>query len=383
MTKNHAWIFGRLIIVILTVLAFLWVTAWIFSISYPFWVAALLVWMFYPLVRFIRSKVHLPNGLAVLLVLLISLAVLIGAITGLVFLIIFGIKRISEFIPHWVQTTAAQIQDFFNESVFPIWQKLIGAMDLLTLEQQATLQDGIASLGTRLADTLTQIGHALADGLTHLFIIVPTFFLAFLFIFIAFYFIGKDWEIIFKKIYAFTPASVMEKAQAFKNILRYRVFGFIRAQFILMFIASLIVFIGLAILRADHALTIAMIVGIAEILPYFGSGTILIPWFLYLFFTGDISMGIGLAIVYGVTVAVRQMLEPKILSSSMNLNAIAVLISLFAGLKLFGVVGVFLGPLILVIFVIFIDIGVVRDLADFVKYGFKEDENIRKDGNKH
>ena len=383
MTKNHAWIFGRLIIVILTVLAFLWVTAWVFSISYPFWVAALPVWMFYPLVRFIRSKIHLPNGLAVLLVLLISLAVLFGAITGLVFLIIFGIKRISEFIPHWVQNTAVQIQDFFNESVFPIWQKLSGAMDLLTPEQQATLQDGIASLGTRLADTLTQIGHGLADGLTHLFIIVPTFFLAFLFIFIAFYFIGKDWENIFKQIYAFTPAPVMEKAQAFKNILRYRVFGFIRAQFILMFIVSLIVFIGLAILRTDHALTIAMIVGIAEILPYFGSGTILIPWFLYLFFTGDISMGIGLAIVYGVTVAVRQMLEPKILSSSMNLNAIAVLISLFAGLKLFGVVGVFLGPLILVIFVILIDIGVVRDLADFVKYGFKEDENIRKDGDKH
>jgi len=380
MTKNHAWIFGRLIIVILTVLAFLWVTAWVFSISYPFWVAALLVWMFYPLVRFIRSKIHLPNGLAVLLVLLISLAVLFGAITGLVFLIIFGIKRISEFIPHWVQNTAVQIQDFFNESVFPIWQKLSGAMDLLTPEQQATLQDGIASLGTRLADTLTQIGHGLADGLTHLFIIVPTFFLAFLFIFIAFYFIGKDWENIFKQIYAFTPAPVMEKAQAFKNILRYRVFGFIRAQFILMFIVSLIVFIGLAILRTDHALTIAMIVGIAEILPYFGSGTILIPWFLYLFFTGDISMGIGLAIVYGVTVAVRQMLEPKILSSSMNLNALAVLISLFAGLKLFGVVGVFLGPLILVIFVIFIDIGVVKDLADFVKYGFKEDENIRNTG---
>jgi len=380
MTKNHAWIFGRLIIVILTVLAFLWVTAWVFSISYPFWVAALLVWMFYPLVRFIRSKIHLPNGLAVLLVLLISLAVLFGAITGLVFLIIFGIKRISEFIPHWVQNTAVQIQDFFNESVFPIWQKLSGAMDLLTPEQQATLQDGIASLGTRLADTLTQIGHGLADGLTHLFIIVPTFFLAFLFIFIAFYFIGKDWENIFQQIYAFTPAPVMEKAQAFKNILRYRVFGFIRAQFILMFIVSLIVFIGLAILRTDHALTIAMIVGIAEILPYFGSGTILIPWFLYLFFTGDISMGIGLAIVYGVTVAVRQMLEPKILSSSMNLNALAVLISLFAGLKLFGVVGVFLGPLILVIFVIFIDIGVVKDLADFVKYGFKEDENIRNTG---
>src|SRR5690625_7815479 len=112
--------------------------------------------MFYSLVLLIRSKVHLPNGLAVLLVLLISLAVLIGAITGLVFLIIFGIKRISELIPQWVQTTAAQIQDFFNESAFPIWQTLIGSMCRLTLAPQSTLHDDIASLGTRVAAALTQ-----------------------------------------------------------------------------------------------------------------------------------------------------------------------------------------------------------------------------------
>jgi sporulation integral membrane protein YtvI len=309
-----------------------------------------------------------------LVVLIVSLAALAGAITGLVFLIIFGIRRISEFIPQWIQTTAAQVQDFFNDSIFPIWQKLSGALDMFTPAQQATLQDGIASLGTRAAETLTEIGHRLADGLTHLFIIVPTFLLAFLFIFIAFYFIGKDWDRIFTRVHASIPASVMAKAATFKNILRYRVFGFIRAQFILMFIVSLIVLVGLMILRTDHALTIAMIVGIAEILPYLGSGTILIPWFLYMFFTGDISMGIGLAIVYGVTVAVRQALEPKILSSSMNLNTLAVLISLFAGLKVFGIVGVFLGPLVLVIIVIFIDIGVAADLANFIRYGFKADD---------
>src|SRR5690625_7971514 len=105
MTENHAWIFGSLIIVILTVLAFFWVTAWVFSISYPFWVAALLVWMFYPLVRFVRSKVYLPNGLAVLLVSFISLSVLIVEFIGMVYLMNFGIRRISEFILPCLLTT--------------------------------------------------------------------------------------------------------------------------------------------------------------------------------------------------------------------------------------------------------------------------------------
>ncbi|RKL66178.1 sporulation integral membrane protein YtvI [Salipaludibacillus neizhouensis] len=378
MTKTHGWIFARLLLVIIIILSVLWFTGWLFTISYPFWIAALLVWMFHPLIRLLRAKVNFPNGLAVLVALLLGLSTLFGAITGLVFLIIFGVRRISDFIPNWIQTTATQVQEVFNESIFPIWQQLTGVIDELTPEQQATLQDGIATLGTRLASTLADYGQQLADGLTQLIIIVPSFLLAFFFIFIAFYFIGKDWEKLFRKVYDITPAPLIKKSKAFRNMLQYRVFGFLRAQVILMIIASILVFIGLAILRVEHALTIAMIVGIAEILPYLGSGTILIPWFLYMFFTGDISMGIGLAIVYGVTIGIRQAIEPKILSSSMNLNALAVLVSLFVGFQIFGILGVFLGPLILVILVIFKDIGLADDVSNFVKHGFKEDPTPKK-----
>lgn len=156
---------------------------------------------------------------------------------------------------------------------------------------------------------------------------------------------------------------------------KYRVLGFLRAQIILMAIASIVVFTGLTILRIDQAFTLALIVGVAEILPYLGSGTILIPWFIFLFLTGNISLGIGIAVVYGVTVAIRQSIEPKILSSSMNLNALSVLISLFIGYQLFGVVGVFLGPFILVLLVILKDVGVFHSLGHFVRDGWKQEED--------
>ncbi|WP_280770240.1 sporulation integral membrane protein YtvI [Salipaludibacillus daqingensis] len=378
MTKKHAWIFTRLLLVIVVILSLIWIIGWLFTVSYPFWIAALLVWMFYPLIRFFKNKAHLPNSLAVLVTLLLGISTLVGAITGIVFLIMFGVRRISDFVPQWIQTTAFQMQHFFNESIFPIWQKVTGAMDSLTPEQQATLQDGIATLGSRLAENLTDIGQGLADGLAHVLIIVPTFLIVFLFVFIAFYFIGKDWERIFKRIYLTTPAPVLKKAKAFKTMFQFRVIGFVQAQLILMFVASIVVLIGLAILRVEYALTIAMIIGIAEILPYLGSGTILIPWFIYMFFTGNISMGIGLAIVYGVTVGIRQSIEPKILSSSMNLNALAVLLSLFIGFQIFGIVGVFLGPLILVVLVIFKDIGVGHELFVFIRDGFKHDDPPNK-----
>ncbi|WP_078577622.1 sporulation integral membrane protein YtvI [Salipaludibacillus agaradhaerens] len=373
MTKRHAWIFARLLMTVLISLFFFWLLGWLFKISYPFWIAATLVWMFYPLIRLLRDKIKLPNTLSVIIALLLGLSTLIGAITGVVFLIIFGVRRISDFVPEWIQTTSLQMQEFFNTTILPLWQSVSGALSSLTPEQQATLQDGIATFGNRLAETLTALGQALADALTQFIMVVPSFLLAFLIVFIAFYFIGKDWEKLFKQIYCSTPAPLIKKAKAFKTMFQYRVLGFIQAQFILMFIASIVVLIGLSILRVEHALTIAMIVGIAEILPYLGSGTILIPWFLYMFFTGNISMGIGLAIVYGVTVGIRQSIEPKVLSSSMNLNALAVLVALFAGFQIFGVVGVFLGPLILVIIVILKDIGVLEDTILFIRNGFKDD----------
>lgn len=373
MTKQHGWIFARLVLVALTVLALVWIIGWLFTVTYPFWIAALLVWMFYPLIRFLRDKIRFPNAISVVIALLLGLSAIVGSVTGIVFLIIFGIRRISELVPEWIQTTSLQVQVFFNTSVLPMWQQFTGVMDSLTPEQQSTLQDGIATLGNRLAESMTESGQGIVDGLTQLLIIVPTFLIVFLFIFIAFYFIGKDWEKIFRSIYESTPAPIVKKAKAFKSMFQYRVFGFIQAQLILMMIASVVVLVGLAILRVEHALTIAMIVGVAEILPYLGSGTILIPWLLYMFFTGNISMGIGLAVVYGVTVAIRQSLEPKVLSSSMNLNALGVLISLFAGFQIFGVVGVFLGPFILVVIVILKDIGVINELLQFIRQGFKDD----------
>src|SRR5690625_6922684 len=87
--------------------------------------------MFYPLVRFLIHKLHLPNGIAVFIVLLISLAVLAGAITGIIFLIVFAVKRISEFIPDWIQSTAANVQHFVNETIFPLWRKIGYDMDIL------------------------------------------------------------------------------------------------------------------------------------------------------------------------------------------------------------------------------------------------------------
>ncbi|TMW70694.1 sporulation integral membrane protein YtvI [Alteribacter natronophilus] len=378
MTKQQVYVLLRLIGFAAVLLGSLWLLGQVVRLTYPFIIAAVLVWPLLPLVRLLRNKLRFPNGLAVLVALLVGVTTVAGLFTGLTFLAILGIQQITKYAPGWFETAAVHMQEFFNDTVLPMWNEITGVVSNLTPEQQQALHESITGLGTQAGEVLGQFGQRLADALRQLLIAVPSSIIIILFILLSFYFIGKDWGTIRRGVVAFFSAGILRKMRMFGAAFRIRVFGFLRAQLILMALTSVIVLIGLTIIGVDQAVTLAIVVGIAEILPYLGSGTILIPWAIYLFIVGDLTLAIGVSIVYAVTLIARQSLEPKILSSSMNLHPLAVLVSLFAGFQLFGAFGLFLGPLILVVLVILKDIGALSDLKQFIVHGFKEENGEDK-----
>ncbi|SDJ11278.1 sporulation integral membrane protein YtvI [Natribacillus halophilus] len=373
MTKEHAHIIGRAVIVIGSIILILWATGYLFTLTYPFIIAAVIAWMLSPLLKYLKIKLKFPSGVASFISLLVGMSLLGGIITGLTFLGIYGFRQLSEQLPGWIEQGAEQLQRIFNETILPIWTEMTGFFDNLTAAQQQTMQEGITQLGNQIGNILGNLGQTIADGLGNIFTAIPTFLLVIIFVFLAVYFIGKDMGAIKVGLQRRIPKFVQAKFVLFIQQMRVRVFGFIRAQLILMFITSVLVLIGLLILGTENPLMMAIIIGVAEILPYLGTGTILIPWAIYSFVTGEIFMGIALSILYIVVVIVRQSLEPKVLSSSMNLNALGVLLSLFIGLQLFGVIGLIIGPALLVIITILNDIGVVAEIEDFIYHGFRKE----------
>ncbi|WP_026703320.1 sporulation integral membrane protein YtvI [Salibacterium aidingense] len=373
MKKETAWMIARLLIVVAAITALVWIVITVFKLTYPFWLAALFAWMLKPLSAFLHHKAKFPRGIAALSALIIGLSIIGGIITGLTFLVIDGIQRFADYAPSWMEQAFTHIQQFINQTLLPIWREISGVADNLSEGEGFSFNDGISEIGSQIGTAIGQFAQRIADGLTQIVLQVPTFLVAFLFILLAIYFIGKDWEKMSQWCRQYIPDQVNKKFRAFYYAMWGRVFGYIRAQLILMMITGIIVFIGLSLLRVDGKITLAIIVGIAEFLPYLGTGTILLPWSLYLLLTGNIGLSISLAILYGITMVVRQTIEPKVLSSSMNLNPIAVLVSLFAGLQLFGAVGLLFGPVLLVLIVILIDIGVFYDLKQFIVHGFKEE----------
>ncbi|WP_082676717.1 sporulation integral membrane protein YtvI [Shouchella shacheensis] len=364
-TRHFAWMVLRMAIIVAIIAASVWLFARIFSLTYPFWLAALFAWMLQPVVRFLQHRLRFNSGFASLFGLLGGILVISGIVTGLVFLVYYSLREFFEQAPQWIEEGTARIQIFFNNTILPHWQQVLGLFDNLDTEQH----DLFAQLGSRVADGLGNFGQTAFDWV----IGVPSFLVAFFFIILSIYFMGKSWSF-YEDVYERNvPGSLRRKAREFIHALQFRFLGFVRAQLILMLVTAVIVFIGLLILGIEHAWMLAIVVGIAELLPYLGTGTILIPWFIYLFITGDISGGLGIAILYAIILIVRQLLEPKILSSNMNLNPVAVLISLFAGLQAFGAVGLFIGPLLLVLIVILGDIGFFKTIFSFIKEGFQDE----------
>lgn len=101
---------------------------------------------------------------------------------------------------------------------------------------------------------------------------------------------------------------------------------------------------------------------------YFGSGTVMIPWAIIAAVDGDLKLGIALFILYVIILVVHQLLEPKIVSGNIGIHPIFTLLAMYTGFRISGVLGLFIGPIVLIIlqnvFETMIDNGIVKSLLD-------------------
>lgn len=105
--------------------------------------------------------------------------------------------------------------------------------------------------------------------------------------------------------------------------------------------------IGLTVLRligvlnSPYIFVIALLAALFDILPIVGIGFVLVPWAIFAFVKANTGLGIGLLILYAIIAVVRQIIEPKFVSGTMELPPALTLTVMFVGLKCFGVIGMF------------------------------------------
>ena len=144
----------------------------------------------------------------------------------------------------------------------------------------------------------------------------------------------------------------MKKSEIWENIDRIlrMTGGYCRAQLKILVIISGITVVGLWIGKVRNGLWIGLLAGILDALPMIGTGIVLIPTAIWQLLNENPQGAAFASVTYVACIAARELLEPRLLGAQIGLPPVLILLSVYAGVKVFGAGGICLGPLYTVLY---------------------------------
>lgn len=116
-------------------------------------------------------------------------------------------------------------------------------------------------------------------------------------------------------------------------------------QIILILVSTLEIIIGFLIFKIPNAFLLGIICGVLDLLPYVGTIIVFIPIIIYNIIIKNYLLAFGILTLFVFVQVVREILEAKFLSNKLELHPLLVLLSIYIGVKLFGLLGIFVGPI--------------------------------------
>lgn len=164
--------------------------------------------------------------------------------------------------------------------------------------------------------------------------------------YLSLFFLTRDYEKINKRV---RKSSFAREYSFLYDRVGRILLAFIKTQGIILLIVTVICCAGLFFLGNEYWLIIGIIIGIVDLLPFLASGTILLPWSVVLFINGSYRYGAVLLSLNLICYLVREFLSPKLMGKELGINPVFMLLAVYAGIMLFGLIGVITGPIAMLI----------------------------------
>lgn len=158
---------------------------------------------------------------------------------------------------------------------------------------------------------------------------------------ISVYFILVDKKIFIKLLNCLLPYDIVETIIVKKNNIR----EVVKFEIKLVIICMVITIIGFKILKIPSAIFLGIICGILDILPYVGTIIVFIPIIIYNIIMKKYLLVVGLIALYLLLQIIREILELKFLSSKLAIHPLVVMLSMYIGAEVFGIIGILVGPI--------------------------------------
>lgn len=312
----------------------------IFPVSLPLIFAFVTAIFLNPLVKAIESRFKLNRKISVIIIYLVFfiLFFIIGAfiIVNLITQLIDLVENAPEYI---VQV---------NEMFLTFSDRLEVIMEDLPSEFIQEVRSSIESSVQSVTDLLRATIRV--ERLASIVAAIPNYIVSFIVYLISLFLFMLELPILKAKFYQLFSEDKRIKIQFMNDRLKSVLIGFLKAQFLVSLIILVVTLIGLVLVVPDYAIIMATIIWLVDLIPIVGSIAILGPWAIYMFLTGNILMGTQLTILAIILLAIRRTVEPKVMGQHIGLSPLATLIAMYVGLKLIGILGFIVGPLIVIAF---------------------------------
>ena len=330
------------------------------------WIIALIA---SPLVHFFekRLKIRRKAGTAFVIISVIALVILAGYLIGAQL-----VEQIAEFIGDVPKLWEAAQEDFAQ-----IGEKLSVALKYLPSELQLTINSITGNVQEYFGGIMESISEPTITALGNFVGSLPNIVISVIMSILFAYFYVADKGYLSGLLEKAIPDSVLVRLQMIKRGLTKAVGGYFKAQLKIEVWMYLLLGIGFSILQVKYAFLIAIGMAILDLLPFFGTGTVLIPWAIIKFLSADYKMVIGLLIIWGVGQLARQLIQPKIVGDSVGLAPIPTIILLFVGYRVAGVIGMIIAVPIGIIILNLYEEGVFDTTINSLKILYAGISNFR------
>ena len=345
---------------IMLVIAGIFYIAFKLSIFYvPFIIAYIISLIVEPVIKWINKKVNISRKVSSIIVLVTIFLILMGII------ILGGIKLVSE-----TTNLLGGLNSYLDKSlkfIEQIKQSLFNfnlSKDVINIFEKSTT-DFINSIGNYIKDLLTITLKYITS--------IPNILINVIITILATYFITSDKFYILDRMEHHLSKKMVGKIIKHAKEITSSLGKFLKAEITLSIITFIVVLTGLNILyllgmEVEYPILMAILIGFVDALPILGAGGIMIPWAIILLLNKNISLSVSIFGLYIFTVVEKQLLEPKLVSNHIGIHPIFTLIAMYTCFRIIGVIGLLLGPIILIIFKnVFSDVldkGIVNSIVE-------------------
>ena len=351
-----------------------WVGVPLASLLSPFLFALVLAWVLNPAVRWLQRRTNASRKAVSMVLVVLVFAVIGGVLFGLGWIAVDQVRSLFDNRQSLLDELLGGLVSVVN-SVSGWLGGLVPQGVLTTSEDLVDAFVGWVQ-GLDFSGWLTEMAGQAPSMVTS----VSNFAVALVVFMMASYFITGDYPRLRFELTDRVPMVARDFCRSVKDIFMSAFGGYVKSQLILSAGVFMILTIGFLLMRQPYGLLLAFGLAVLDFIPIIGSGTMMVPWAVVDMVLGNYGEAAALMSIWGVIALFRRFAEPKILGDQTGLSPILSLVGIYVGMKLGGVLGMVVGPLLLLVCINLAKLGIFRPVLDDLALAARDIDAILRSG---